>query len=156
MWDFEHPPLDAALSERYHVHYTLPSQCATELDEGRAALGLIPIAALTPELAIVPGCTIASLDHVRSILLIVKLGASDSRLASHPDPSSAEIDEILRKVSTVAADIASRSSLAYAQILFRRFISTDPELVPFTSDPVAMLNYADAAVLIGDPALLAP
>jgi chorismate dehydratase len=72
MWDFHHPPLQAALVERYELHLTEPAQCARELLEGRADLGLIPIAALTPELRIVPGCAIASLGKVRSIQLIVK------------------------------------------------------------------------------------
>ena len=67
MWDFDHPPLASALAARYQVHSTQPAQCAVELLEGRADLGLIPIASLTPELAIVSGCAIASLDRVRSI-----------------------------------------------------------------------------------------
>ena len=137
MWDFEHPPLDAKLAERYSLHSTLPSLCAEELLCGRADLGLIPIAALNPDLAIVPGCTIASLGHVRSIQLIVK------------EPHT------LGTVRTVAADTASRSSLAYAEILFRKFIGNDPVFVPSPADPIAMLQQADAAILIGDPALLA-
>jgi chorismate dehydratase len=145
MWDFEHPPHNAALAERYQLHYTLPSRCAEDLLAGRADLGLIPIAALTPELAIVRGCAIASLDSVRSIQLIVKQN----------DAGLNDIDEALRAVRTVAADTASRSSLAYAQILFRKFLQTDPEFLPAAADPIAMLAHADAALLIGDPALLA-
>jgi chorismate dehydratase len=137
MWDFEHPPLAAELARRYQLHYTLPSRCAEELLAGRADLGLIPIAALTPDLAIVPGCTIASLDEVRSIQLIVK--------SSHT----------LADVKTIAADTASRSSLAYAEVLFRKFIGTDPSFHQHLADPVAMLQTHDAALLIGDPALLA-
>jgi chorismate dehydratase len=145
MWDFEHPPRNATLAQRYQVHYTQPSLCADELLANRADLGLIPIASLTPDLAIVPGCTIASLDRVRSIELIVK-----------QKPGSAEdVDPALASVRTIAADTASRSSLAYAQILFRKFLHTDPEFVPAPADPVAMLAHADAALLIGDPALLA-
>jgi chorismate dehydratase len=137
MWDFEHPPRAAALAERYSLHYTLPAQCADELLAGRADLGLIPIASLTRELAIVPGCVIASLDYVLSIQLIVKAGHT------------------LGTVRTVAADTASRSSLAYAEILFRRFYGNRPAFVPAPANPVAMLRDADAAILIGDPALLA-
>jgi len=137
MWDFEHPPLAAKLAERYSLHYTQPSLCAEELLAGRADLGLIPIAALTPDLAIVPGCTIASLSHVRSIQLVVKL------------------PHTLGTVKTIAADTASRSSLAYAEILFRKFLCTNPTFVPASADPIAMLELADAAILIGDPALLA-
>lgn len=137
MWDFEHPPLDAALTQRYRLHYTRPSLCADELLAGRADLGLIPVASLTPDLAIVPGCTIASLDRVRSIQLIVK--------GSHS----------LETVRTIAADTASRSSLAYTEILFRKFLGTEPTFLQHPADPVAMLQQADAALLIGDPALLA-
>ena len=140
MWDFEHSPHAAELAERYSLHSTLPSLCAEELLAGRADLGLIPIASLTSELAIVPGCTIASLDEVRSIQLIVK---QKSRSGA------------LEDVRTIAADTASRSSLAYAEILFRKFLGTRPTLLPAAADPVAMLQQADAAILIGDPALLA-
>src|SRR5580698_6878099 len=137
MWDFEHPPQAAELAQRYTLHYTKPSLCADELLAARADLGLIPIASLTPELAIVPGCTIASLNEVRSIQLIVK------------SPHT------LGTVKTIAADTASRSSLAYAEILFRKFLNTRPLFLPAAADPIAMLQQADAAILIGDPALLA-
>jgi chorismate dehydratase len=137
MWDFEHPPLAFELAQRYSLHYTQPSLCADELLAARADLGLIPIASLTPSLAIVPGCTIASLSEVRSIQLIVK------------SPHT------LSTIKTIAADTASRSSLAYAEILFRKFLNTHPAFLPATADPIAMLQQADAAILIGDPALLA-
>ena len=146
MWDFEHPPANATLAQRYQLHYTDPAQCAVELHEGRADLGLIPIASLTQSLAIVPGCVIASLDHVRSIQLIIKL-KSNSSMATE--------DRALASIRTIAADTASRSSLAYAQILFHKFIGTNPTFVPAKADPIAMLQQADAALLIGDPALLA-
>jgi chorismate dehydratase len=143
MWDFEHPPHKSSLAQRYNIHSTLPSLCAEELLAGRADLGLIPIASLTADLAIVPGCAIASLDRVRSIQLIVKL--KDTSVNG----------DLLARVRSISADTASRSSLAYAQILFRRFIGTDPEFVAAPADPVAMLTHTDAALLIGDPALLA-
>ncbi len=137
MWDFNHPPLADGLRSRYHLHLTAPSQCARDLNEGRAELGLIPIAALTPALRIVPGCTIASLHRVRSIQLLVKAPLS------------------LAQVRTVAADAASRSSAAYTQVLFRHFLGVSPAFVEAPADPEAMLAQADAALLIGDPALLA-
>ncbi|MEI9979323.1 MAG: menaquinone biosynthesis protein [Edaphobacter sp.] len=137
MWDFEHEPLAAELAQRYSLHYTLPSLCAEELLAARADLGLIPIASLTPDLAIVPGCTIASLNEVRSIQLIVKR------------------PHTLSTIRTIAADTASRSSLAYAEILLRKFAKNHPAFLPATADPIAMLQQADAAILIGDPALLA-
>ena len=174
MWDFDHPPLASALATRYQIHSTQPAQCAIELLACRADLGLIPVAALTPELAIVSNCAIASLDCVRSIQLIVKL---DHRRSGnndcHSDPELAEgeesphsvrnaadsnpesIDSALARVRTIAADTASRSSLAYAQVLFKKFIGTAPQFLPAPADLIAMLCHADAALLIGDPALLA-
>jgi len=137
MWDFEHPPLDSTLATRYTVEYTQPALCAHKLLTGAADLGLIPIAALTPALAVVPGCAIAALDHVRSILLLIK----------HP--------HTLATIRTVAVDTASRSSVAYLQVILRRFHANQPALLPLPADPVAMLSNADAALLIGDPALLA-
>ncbi len=137
MWDFHHPPLESELATRYKLHKTAPSQCARELLEGRADLGLIPIAALTPELCIVPGCTIASLHRVRSIQLVVKAPLT------------------LEQVRSVAADTASRSSVAYAEVLFRHFLGTAPQFLPAEADLRSMLTQADAALIIGDPALLA-
>lgn len=137
MWDFEHEPERTRLAVRYEVRYTRPSACAADVLTGRADLGLIPVAALTAELAVVPGCAIASLGKVRSIQLILK--------APHT----------LATVRTVAADTASLSSVAYAQVLFRKFAGNDPVFAPTVADPIPMLAGADAALVIGDPALLA-
>ena len=137
MWDFEHPPHASQLAERYAITRMKPAECAVSLLRGTADLGLIPIAALTPEFAVVPGSAIAALDRVRSIQLIVKRSQQ------------------LEDVRTIAADTASRSSLAYAQILFNKFLGTSPEFIPSPADPIAMLTEADAALLIGDPALFA-
>jgi chorismate dehydratase len=143
LYNFEHDPTATALRKLYDVHYTSPSLCADELHSGTADLGLIPIASLTPQLAIVPGCTIASRNEVRSILLLVK------------NPNRLPTAEALTRVRTLAADTASRSSIIYARILFEHFHNTHPTLTELPADPIAMLASADAALLIGDPALLA-
>ena len=137
MWDFNHAPLASALADRYQLHSTQPSLCADDLLANRADLGLIPIASLTPELAIVSDCAIASLDRVRSIQLIIKLRRPQELGAPHLEEmwekrasDLAFEDEALAAVRTVAADTASRSSLAYSQILFRKFIATDPAFSP--------------------------
>jgi chorismate dehydratase len=143
LYNFEHEPTATTLREHYDVHYTSPSICAEELNAGTADLGLIPIASLTPELAIVPGCAIASLDEVRSILLLVK------------NPDWLSPTEALKRVRTVATDTASRSSVAYTRILFEHFHHTYPTFIDFPADLATMLPGSDAALLIGDPALLA-
>jgi len=72
MWDFEHPPLSDELAKRYRIDRMTPAECAEKLATGQADIGLIPIAALatSPELRILPGCTIASKGRVRSLLLV--------------------------------------------------------------------------------------
>jgi chorismate dehydratase len=143
LYNFEHEPAATELRNRYDVHYTLPSACAQQLHDGTADLGLVPVAALTPELAIVPGCAIASLQEVRSILLLIK------------NPAGLSQHEAIRSVRSVASDNASRSSAAYAHILFEHFHNTHPIFAEHPADPIAMLATNDAALLIGDPALLA-
>src|ERR1700722_11023071 len=143
LYDFEHEPASSRLRQRYAVTYTSPADCAAQLLVGTADLGLIPIAELARGLAIVPGCTIASLGQVRSILLLVK------------NPTGMPPREALAQVKSVAGDAASRSSLAYARILFERFYSSSPQFLEQRADALAMLAHADAALLIGDPALLA-
>jgi chorismate dehydratase len=117
----------------------LPSECADRLASGAADIGLIPIAALatTPGLRILPGCTIASKSRVRSLLLV--------RRASQP----------LQALRSVAADTASRTTLAHSRILFHHWSNPAVPFLPATADLDAMLDQADAAILIGDPALLA-
>jgi chorismate dehydratase len=139
MWDFEHPPESERLGRRYHIDWMLPAECADRLATGAADIGLVPIAALavTPGLRILPGCTIASKDHVRSLLLV--------RRAHQP----------LEGIRTVAADTASRTTIAYSRILFRMWNNPEAEFVPMAADLDAMLARADAAIVIGDPALFA-
>jgi chorismate dehydratase len=141
MWDFEHAPRQAELAARYSIHRTTPANCARELADGTADIGLIPAAAyaLHPELAIIPGCAIASLERVRSILLVVRAGGG------------------VESVRTVAADTSSRTSLAYAEIMFCKYWKPGAavQFLQHAPDLDLMLANADAALLIGDPALLA-
>jgi chorismate dehydratase len=74
---------------------------------------------------------------VRSLLLV--------RRANRP----------LNSLRSVAADTASRTTLAYTRILFRRWGNPNVPFLPMAADLDAMLARADAAIVIGDPALLA-
>ena len=139
MWDFEHPPLNTALAQRYQIDWMLPAECADRLANGTADIGLIPIAALatTPGLRILPCCTIASKGRVRSLLLV--------RRAHQP----------ISALRSVAADTASRTTIAYSRILFHKWGNPQVPFLPMAADLDSMLDRADAAILIGDPALLA-
>ena len=139
MWDFEHSPLNSQLAARYQIDYMFPSECADRLADGTADIGLVPVASLavTPGLRILPGCTIASKRRVRSLLLV--------RRANQP----------LARLRTVAADTASRTTIAHARILFHHWGNASVEYVPMPGDLDTMLDRAEAAIVIGDPALLA-
>lgn len=139
MWDFEHPPFESQLVLRYGIERMSPAACADRLAAGTFDIGLIPIAALAhyPELRILPGSTIASKGRVRSLLLV--------RRANQP----------LADLRSVAADIASRTTLAYSRILFHKWDNPEVPFTPAIADLDAMLETSDAAILIGDPALLA-
>ena len=139
MWDFEHLPLKDQLATRYEVNWMLPSECADRLATGAAEIGLVPAASLAtiPGLRILPGCTIASKGRVRSLLLV--------RRVNRP----------LTKLRNVAADNASRTTLAYTRILFHKWGNPNVPFVAMAADLDGMLERADAAIIIGDPALMA-
>jgi chorismate dehydratase len=133
MWDFEH----SSLSElsRFDISYTLPSQCAANLAQGSADIGIIPAAAYASisGLAILPGAAIASRRAVRSILLVSELP--------------------LEKIKTVALDTSSLTSVALTQILFTKWWGGGRTFRAAAPALQTMLLQNDAALLIGDPAL---
>jgi chorismate dehydratase len=136
MWDFDH----GELRQRYQVDYTLPSACAELLRQGMADIGIIPVAAYAsiPDLVIIPNIAIAAKGPVKSILLVSKVP--------------------IEKIRTVAADTSSRSSVALLKVLFAKFYRSDgtvPEFIPLEPKLKTMLAECDAALVIGDPALLA-
>ena len=131
MWDFEHGTAGAD----FDISYTLPSSCATELQVGRADIGIIPAAAYTqiPDLAILPGVAIAARRAVRSILLVSKVP--------------------VEKIRTVALDTSSMTSVALTKVLFDRWLGGGRSFTPMAPDLDAMLRNHDAGLVIGDTAL---
>jgi chorismate dehydratase len=139
MWDFEHEPLRSELAKEYSLRAMAPSKCAEELAAGDAEIGLVPIAAYAtiPGLSIIPGCTVASKGPIRSLILVFHEFAG------------------LEAVRTIAADTSSQATLAYVQILFKKYWCLPASFAPHPPHLDAMLEACDAAILIGDPALLA-
>jgi chorismate dehydratase len=138
MWDFEHEPDKSRLAERYEIRYSTPSRCAEDLFTGVADIGLVPAAAyaIDPTMLILPGCAIASKAHIRSIILVTR----------EDGPAAA---------NTIALDTSSLTSATYTEILFRKYWNPAAKFIPHAPNLDAMLATADAALLIGDPALLA-
>ncbi len=139
MWDFDYPPRAAELAERYTIDTMMPAQCAERLAHGLADLGLVPITAFAenPGLRIVPGCAIASKGPIRSLLLVTRAATG------------------VEGMRTIAADTSSRATFAYLQVMVRHYWKLPATFMPHAPDLDAMLRVADAALLIGDPALLA-
>jgi chorismate dehydratase len=127
--------------QRFALEHTLPSACADRLREGTADLGVIPAIELAriPGLVALGGMGVAAQDgegaaaEVRSILLLSRV------------PVAA--------VRTVALDRASRTSAALAQILLRQKFGARCAAVEGDRHWRQSLERADAALIIGDPAL---
>jgi chorismate dehydratase len=118
----------------FRVERDLPSRVARRLHAGEVDLGIIPsIEYAFGPYAIVPGAAIASRGAVGSVCLF------------HRGP--------LERVRRVALDTSSRTSAALVRVLLRERLGRDPQYVPMGPGLVDMLAVADAALMIGDPAL---
>jgi chorismate dehydratase len=131
VWGFTDGPLEG----RYDLSFAVPSRCADDLRAGRVDIGVIPAIEYQriDDLVILPGMAVAARSEVRSILVV----------ARRP----------IERVRRFALDQNSRSSIALVRLLCRGLWGIDPEFVETAPDPGAMLADADAALLIGDPAL---
>jgi chorismate dehydratase len=129
--------LEAGIAAPFAYRFSTaePSVCAQQVGAGIVAAGLVPVAAL-PELggvSAVPGLGIACREEATSVLLVSRVP--------------------LARIQTLSAHTASRSSVALARLLLGERWGVSPRLVPARPPLAAMLENADAAVIIGDPAL---
>ena len=58
----------------------------------------------------------------------------------------------IKDASTIALDISSKTSVFLTKIIVREFVSSEPVWIDSEPDIEKMLNIAEAALLIGDPA----
>jgi predicted solute-binding protein len=118
----------------FDLDFQIPAVCADQVAAGRADIGIIPsFELIRQDLEIVPGTGIACHGPVRSILLISKKPAG--------------------QIQRLAVDSSSRTSVALARVLLARRYGVTPEFVPHQPELDPMLRIADAALIIGDPAL---
>jgi chorismate dehydratase len=115
--------------------YHPPAMVARLLGQGGLDVGLIPSIEVQriPNLRVMPDMCIAARHEVRSVILV----------------SRGPVEEIRR----VALDQNSRTSATLVRLLLRERYGLDPEYVHERPDPERMLGEADAALIIGDPAL---
>jgi chorismate dehydratase len=131
VWGFTNGPLRG----KYELSFTVPSLCAEALRSGDADIAIIPAIEYQriDDLVILPDIAIASKNRVRSLLIISKVPIAIAQ--------------------TIALDSSSRSTQALTRILCDRKWKIAPEFFEMPPDLSAMLQCADAALLIGDPAL---
>jgi predicted solute-binding protein len=118
----------------FDLEFLTPAGCADQLASGAADIGIVPSFELTrQDLEIIPGAGIACHGAVRSILLISSRPAAEIR--------------------TLALDNSSRTSVELVRVILERRYGVTPRTVSHAPDLDAMLRVADAALIIGDPAL---
>lgn len=130
VWGFQYGPHQGL----FDLEFRLPSECADRLASGAADIGIAPTIEFARQgLELIPGAGIASRGAVRSILLV----------AQRP----------LEEVRTLAGDAGSRTSIALARIILERRHGATPRVILRPPHLASMLAEADAALVIGDPAL---
>jgi predicted solute-binding protein len=131
VWGFTNGPLQG----KYDLSFTVPSQCAEDLRTGRADIAIIPAIEYQriEDLVILPDMAIASKRQVRSLLIVSK--------------------KPIQQVKNFALDHSSRSTQALTRILCAEKWKIAPSFFESSPDLAEMLQQADAALLIGDPAL---
>jgi chorismate dehydratase len=121
---------------RFDVRFDVPARCA-ELLHGRLVdFGLVP-----------------SIEYLRGESYVAVPGVaigSDGPVASVAVFSHLPID----RIRTVALDAGSRTSVALFAVLCARHFGIAPEVRVMPPEPARMLEACDAALLIGDAALL--
>ena len=122
-------------ADLFQASYRPPAEVADMLAAGTLDVGLIPAIEVQriPGLKVAPDLCVAAEREVRSVLLVLR--------------------RPLLEVRRVALDTNSRTSAALVKILLADRYGLKPEYVPAKPDVEAMLADADAALVIGDPAL---
>ena len=112
-----------------------PAQVADRLSTGTLDVGLVPSIEIQriPGLRVLPGLCVAATREVRSVLLLSRCAPT--------------------QIGRLALDENSRTSAALVRILLSDRFGVQPECLAAPPDLKAMMRVADAALLLGDPAL---
>jgi chorismate dehydratase len=130
-WGFTEGPYQ----NEFDVLLASPANCADQLRDGEADIGLIPSIEYQriPDLKIIPNIAIAARRRVKSILLVSR--------------------QPIENVRQVAADTSSRTSVALLNVLLTHFYRSHVRFSPHRPQLDEMLSDSEAALIIGDPAL---
>jgi len=123
-------------ADRFDVRFEKPARCASLLHAGEVDFGIVPsIEYLRGDgYVAVPGVAIGSNGPVASVALFSRCPVG--------------------RIRTVALDASSRTSVALFEVLCARHFGISPAVEVMAPDAGPMLARCDAALLIGDAALL--
>lgn len=118
---------------------TAPGRCGEMLARHEVDAALVPVIEYQrmSDVVIVPEVCVGSRSAVLSVVLATRRNN-------------------LKKVERVVLDDSSRTSVALVKIIFREFLGFEPEWETSPPDLKSMLTHADAALIIGDPAMKIP
>jgi chorismate dehydratase len=118
---------------------TAPARCAAMLANDEVDIALVPVIEYQriPDAALISDVCVGSRTAVRSVVLVTRRNN-------------------LKKVERVALDSSSRTSATLVKIIFREFLGFEPQWEDAQPDLKSMLAHADAALIIGDPAMKVP
>src|SRR5882672_2916943 len=130
VWGMLHGPQQNV----FDLRFALPSDCADQLASGTADIGIVPVIEMARQkLEYFRGTGIACRGPVRSILLVSKVP--------------------FREIRTIATDSGSRTSVMLSRVILAERFGVEPTMISRRADLAPMLGEADAALVIGDPAL---
>jgi chorismate dehydratase len=116
------------------LSFSIPSVCATQIEENLTDVGLVPVWEIARQgLEIMADVGIVAQGAVRSILLISRVP--------------------WQKIRSLAADSSSRTSVQLARVILREKYGVEAEITEHRPDWREMLSQSEAALVIGDPAL---
>lgn len=119
----------------FDLSFAIPAECADRLESGLADIGIVPAVELNRQkLEIIRGAGIACHGPVRSIFLISKVPYGEIR--------------------RLATDSTSRTSVALSRVILARKYGVQPQVRSHAPHLPSMLENADAALIIGDAALV--
>ena len=120
--------------EVFDLEFAVPSECADRVARGEADLGILPVAEIQRlGFSYFPETGIACTGAVRSILLITKVAPE--------------------RIRRLAVDSSSRTSVMLTRVVLAEKYGCRPDVLTQAPHMETMLESADAALIIGDPAL---
>jgi len=115
----------------------VPAKCAEMLATAEVEVALVPVIEYqrASNVSLVPDVCVGSTGEVRSVLLVSRKSQLES-------------------IRSVALDESSRTSATLIKIIFREFLGRDAEWTTRSPNLNEMLERNDAALIIGDPAMV--